>query len=112
MYPGWPISNGQARAGCKALIWLFVPDARSGSIGVWDGRLEGAEGAWIEQGVKSRKGSSGVFVVCWLVAVRPSNMLVYLRDGSAQTIVLAAKMRQHLQIKISISSSHSILTLG
>ena len=30
-------------------------------------------------------------VVCWLVAQRPSNMLVYLRDGSAQTILRAAR---------------------
>ena len=28
--------------------------------------------------------------VCWLVALRPSNMRVYLRDGSAQTILRAA----------------------
>ena len=32
-------------------------------------------------------------VVCWLVAKRPSNMLVYLRDGSAQTILRAATLR-------------------
>ena len=32
-------------------------------------------------------------VVCWLAALRPSNMLVYLRDGSAQTIVRAATLR-------------------
>ena len=31
--------------------------------------------------------------VCWLVAQRPSNMLVYLKDGSAQTIVRAATLR-------------------
>ena len=31
--------------------------------------------------------------VCWLVAQRPSNMLVYLRDGSAQTSVCAATLR-------------------
>ena len=30
---------------------------------------------------------------CWLVAYRPSNMLAYLRDGSAQTIVSAATLR-------------------
>ena len=34
----------------------------------------------------------GLFV-CWLVAKRPSNMRVYLRDGSAQTIVRAATLR-------------------
>ena len=31
--------------------------------------------------------------VCWLVAYRPSNMRVYLRDGSAQTILRAATLR-------------------
>ena len=31
--------------------------------------------------------------VCWLVAYRPSNMLVYLRDGSAQTTVRAARLK-------------------
>ena len=32
-------------------------------------------------------------IVCWLVAYRPSNRLVYLRDGSAQTILRAATLR-------------------
>ena len=50
--------------------------------------------------------------VCWLVAYRPSNMLVYLRDGSAQTILRAATLRQKLQIQLSTSPSHSILTSG
>ena len=36
-------------------------------------------------------------------------MLVYLRDGSAQTIVRAATLRYKLQIKLSISPSRSIL---
>ena len=36
--------------------------------------------------------SLGLFV-CWLVAKRPSNRLVYLRDGSAQTILRAATLR-------------------
>ena len=31
--------------------------------------------------------------VCYLVAYRPSNMQVYLRDGSAQTILRAATLR-------------------
>ena len=39
-------------------------------------------------------------------------MLVYLRDGSAQTVVRAATLRQKLQIKLSILPSHSILTSG
>ena len=45
-------------------------------------------------------------------AVCPRNMLVYLRDGAAQTTVHAVTLRQHLQIKLSIPPSHSILTSG
>ena len=37
---------------------------------------------------------------------------MYLRDGSAQTILRAATLRQKLQIKLSTSPSHSILTPG
>ena len=51
-------------------------------------------------------------VVCWLVAYCPSNMLVYLRDRSAQTSLHAATLRQKLHIKLSTSPSHRILTLG
>ena len=51
-------------------------------------------------------------LVCLFVGCLPSNMQVYLRDGSAKTIVRAATLRQKLQIKLSISPSHSILTLG
>ena len=39
-------------------------------------------------------------------------MLVYLRDGSAQTILRAATLRSKLLIKLSTSPSHRILTLG
>ena len=39
-------------------------------------------------------------------------MLVYLRDGSAKTILRAATLRYKLQIKRSTSPSHSILTPG
>ena len=39
-------------------------------------------------------------------------MQVYLKDGSAQTILRAATLRQKLQTKISISPSHSILIPG
>ena len=38
-------------------------------------------------------------------------MQVYLRDGSAQTVLRAATLRQKLQIQLSISPGHSILTL-
>ena len=37
-------------------------------------------------------------------------MQVYLRDGSPQTILRAATLRQKLQIQLSTSPSHSILT--
>ena len=39
-------------------------------------------------------------------------MQVYLREGSAQIIVRAVTLRQKLQIKLSISPSYSILTMG
>ena len=39
-------------------------------------------------------------------------MRVYLRDGSPQTVLRAATLRWKLQIKLSISPSHSILTPG
>ena len=39
-------------------------------------------------------------------------MLVYIRDGSAQTIVRTATLRYKLKIKLSISPSCSILTPG
>ena len=45
--------------------------------------------------------------VCCLTS---QQMLVYLKDGSAKTILLAATLRQKQQIKLSISPSHSILT--
>ena len=48
----------------------------------------------------------------YLVARHPINMLVYLRDGSAQTNLHAATLRLKLQIKLSTSPSHSILTPG
>ena len=51
-------------------------------------------------------------MVGWLVALHPSNMLVHLKGGSAQTSVRAATLRQKLQIKLSVSPSHSILTPG
>ena len=42
----------------------------------------------------------------------PCNMLVHLRDRSAQASVHAKALRQKLQIKLSSSPSHSILILG
>ena len=51
-------------------------------------------------------------VVCWLLKVPATCYIVYLRDGSAHTILRAATLRQKLQIQLSISPSHSILTPG
>ena len=42
----------------------------------------------------------------------PSNMLKNLRDGSAQTAVRAATLRQELQIRLAVSPSHGTLTPG
>ena len=39
-------------------------------------------------------------------------MLVYLRDGSAQTIVRASTLKQKMQIKLAVLLSLSILTPG
>ena len=50
--------------------------------------------------------------VRWPAASRPTNMLVYHKDGSAQAILCAATLRRKLQIKLSTSPSHSILTPG
>ena len=44
----------------------------------------------------------------WVVDCMP----VYLRDGSAQTIICAATLRQKLKITLSILPSHSIQTRG
>ena len=41
-----------------------------------------------------------------------SNVLVYLREGSAHTIVCAVTLTHKLQIKPAISPSDSILTPG
>ena len=47
---------------------------------------------------------------CLLAASRPSHMLLYLRDRSAQTRSHGATLRQKLQIKLFTSPSHCILT--
>ena len=58
-----------------------------------------------------RRGSEGQLgkFVCQLAALRPSNMLVY---GTDLLRYKTATQRQRLQIKLSISSSHCILTPG
>ena len=58
------------------------------------------------------EGEDGGGGCCLLVAERPSNMLAYLRDGSAQKMARAATLRKKLQTKLSTSPSHSILTPG
>ena len=45
-----------------------------------------------QRGRYGERGKGGE-IVCLLVAYRPSNMRVYLRDGSAQTILRAATLR-------------------
>ena len=52
------------------------------------------------------------FHCCISVALRPSNLQVYRRGRTAQTIVCAATLREKLKIKLSISSHHSIVTPG
>ena len=51
------------------------------------------EGGGREREREKREGMREELFVCWLVALRPSNRLVYLRDGSAQTISRAATLR-------------------
>ena len=46
-----------------------------------------------QRGQRGRGGKRGGMFVGWLLALRPSNRLVYLRDGSAQTILRAATLR-------------------
>ena len=55
----------------------------------------------------------GGWLVGRLLAYRPSDRLVFVADGSAVIIVArAATLSSKLQIKLSISPMHSILTLG
>ena len=54
---------------------------------------ENVLGLVISNEVQLTFGRESCLLVGWLAAERPSNMLVYLRDGSAQTIVRAATLR-------------------
>ena len=61
-----------------------------------EGIREGGGGGWrlgVGKGGRVRHRDGKDSCCCWLVAQRPSNMLVYLRDGSAQTILRAATLR-------------------
>ena len=88
------------------------------SIQVRRDRESGAGGEEKEEGVKVKKKKKKEMMmimmvfVCWLVPLRPSNLPVYLRDGSAQTNVSITTLRWKLRIKLSISPSHSILKAG
>ena len=58
-----------------------------------------------------------IFVYIWLgcllvACLQSQQRAMYLRDGSAQTNLRGATMRQKLQIKLSTSPNHSILTPG
>ena len=47
-------------------------------------------------------GFATVTSISWLAAKRPINMLVYLRDGPAQTIVCADKLRRNVLIQLAL----------
>ena len=47
-----------------------------------------------------------------MVPERPSNMLLNLRDGYAESVVRAATPRKKSQIRLATSHSDSILTPG
>ena len=87
----------------KSLVWLDL--GKRGSIPGSSARSNVHRGE--EQLTKLVK--NGLFVGC---LTSQQSMRVYLRDGSTQTILHAATLRQKLQIKLSISPSHSILTPG
>ena len=59
------------------------------------------ESGMILYGDRTGKASHTMF----LVSSWPSNMLVYLRDGSAQTIVRAVTVRWKLQIRLATQST-------
>ena len=67
---------------------------------------------YINLGTQVHQSRKGCCLLVWWGAERPSNMPVYLGNGSARTILRVATLRQKLQIKLSISPSHSILTPG
>ena len=61
-----------------------------------------------EEGEEKKEEGGYCFVL--LFALRLSNMPVYPRVGSAQSIVRAVTLRQKSQIQLAISPSHSLLT--
>ena len=74
-----------------------------------DVRQDNHQRTTIEVTGLTRPGLLVGWLVGWLAAYLPSN-IVYLRDGSAQTISRAATLRYKLQIILFTSPSHSILT--
>ena len=104
----WRLGQGDDRVvrsfGDVRMSWLSGDVMwRHGSIDFWtvssfgDARLRWFSGdVW-----RQRK-----CYCCWLLALRPRNMLVYLTDRSVQTMVRAAITRYKLQSKLSVSSSH------
>ena len=81
---------------------------RGGERGGEGGRERGREGGGEGGGGWERERERDV---SWLLNV-PATCEVYLRDGSAPTILRAATLRWKLQIQLSISPSHRILTPG
>ena len=61
----------------------------------------------VGDGLSRHSGVTEMLVGCLL---SQQQAIVYFRDGSAQTILRAATLRQKLLIKLFISPSHSILT--
>ena len=51
-------------------------------------------------------------MLLYVGCLMPSNVLVCLMGGSADTMVCAATLRQTFQIKLSVSPSHSLMTPG
>ena len=87
--------------------WLVVGWYRL--VGCW---LVQVVGCWLVQAGWLLVGT-GWLVLGWLlVGYHPNNMLVYLRDGPAQTYVVTATLRKKFQIRLSILPSHSILIHG
>ena len=71
---------------------------------------DGVKGRGMEKGSGGHCSLQCLFVVGCLTSQQQA--IVYLRDGSAQTILRAATLRYKLQIQRSTSPSHGILTPG
>ena len=75
-------------------------------------QIYGSNASWHLKSSNALQYWKGCLFFVWLVASHPSNMVLYLRDRSARTVLRTARLRQKLQIKLSISPGHSMLTPG